>query len=116
MLLGIGDDGHTASLFPGNDAVKDRTHLARAVFLDDMRHHRITLTLPVLNNARNSIFLATGKEKTDILRRILSERDESLPATLVKPKGNLLFFLDSEAAAGLESQGPGEGDHPGGSA
>lgn len=101
-MLGIGEDGHTASLFPGTDALRERTRLASPVYLEGKRHHRITLTLQVINNSRNIIFLAAGKIKAEVIRRVLKENDASLPAALVKPKnGKLLFLLDREAGSCL---------------
>jgi 6-phosphogluconolactonase len=100
ILLGIGEDGHTASLFPGDDAVDDAMHLAQAVFHGSSRCGRITLTLPVLNNARNVMFLVMGEKKSRVLRKVI-ENDDSLPASRVRPKGTLTFVVDQQAASGL---------------
>jgi len=100
ILLGIGEDGHTASLFPGAGALADREHLA--VFLNDKRHRfsRITLTLKLINNAANIVFLVSGKNKALVVKKIIDERDVSLPASLVRPeRGELLFLLDEDASA-----------------
>jgi len=98
----VGEDGHTASLFPGNPAVREKIRLAAAVILDVTRHTRITLTLPVINNAKNVIVLLTGKNKAAVARKVIRERDKNLPATLVRPaRGNLFFLLDREAASEL---------------
>jgi len=102
VLLGIGEDGHTASLFPGNQAVRESKHLVAAVILDDARHARITLTLPAINRAGNVLALVSGKSKAGIVKRVLLQRDRHLPATLVNPvAGDLIFVLDREAAAEL---------------
>jgi 6-phosphogluconolactonase len=102
IMLGIGEDGHTASLFPGTEALKDRMRLASPVFLNEVRHHRITLTLPVINNSRNLVFLATGRNKAEVIRRVIKEKDVSLPAAMIKPiKGRLSFLLDREAGSCL---------------
>ncbi len=103
ILLGIGEDGHTASLFPGDDSLNDDVHLVRSVFRGGEQRYRITLTLPVLNNASNVIFLAMGKKKSHVLGRVLEDVDESLPASRVRPKGSLTFLLDEQAASGLRS-------------
>lgn len=104
VLLGIGEDGHTASLFPGNQAVREAKRLVAAVILDTTRHARITLTLPVINHAENVVALVSGKNKSGIMKRVLLQRDRHLPTTLVNPlHGNLLFVLDSEAASELPS-------------
>ena len=97
ILLGIGKDGHTASLFPGTPVLENRKSLAAAVRLDEKRHDRITLTLPVLNQASNVVFLVRGKEKASVVERVL-RRDPVLPASRVRPaRGEVLFVLDSAA-------------------
>lgn len=98
ILLGIGEDGHTASLFPGSEALKERRHLVFPVKLDILHHDRVTLTLPVINNARNVIFLVSGKNKAAIARKLIDEKDKTLPASMVKPeKGSLIFLMEREA-------------------
>jgi 6-phosphogluconolactonase len=78
--------------------------LAAAVMLDETRHHRVTLTLPVINRARNVVFFVSGKNKAAVLERILNQRNASLPASMVKPKkGNLMFLIDREANSELGS-------------
>ncbi len=105
IILGIGTDGHTASLFPGNTAVKEKKRLVTAVILAGRMHNRITLTLPVLNKARNVIFLVTGKEKAKVLREVSQGSDRSLPALLVAPeKGSLLYLADSSAGSLLREK------------
>ena len=102
LLLGIGEDGHTASLFPGTPVLDDHEHLATPVFLDENRHDRITLTLPVINNAKHIVFLVTGKNKAPVLRKIINKEDASLPASMVHPnKGRLIFVTDREASSQL---------------
>jgi 6-phosphogluconolactonase len=103
ILLGIGEDGHTASLFPGDPALKETSRLAVAVIPTKARHPRITLTLPVLNQGRNVIFLVSGKNKASVLERVI-KRDASLPASLVNPEsGNLFFVTDREASSALSA-------------
>jgi 6-phosphogluconolactonase len=102
VLLGIGEDGHTASLFPGNQAVRESKHLVTAVILDDTRHARITLTLPVINHAENVLALVSGKNKAGIMKRVLVQRDKYLPPTQVNPvRGKLVFVMDRESASEL---------------
>jgi len=104
VMLGIGADGHTASLFPGNVALRDTRHLVSAVALDKNRHDRITLTLSVINSARTVVFLVTGKTKASVFRDVVERRDRQLPASLVAAeKGCLLFLADAEAAQYLGS-------------
>ncbi|MBF0506454.1 MAG: 6-phosphogluconolactonase [Nitrospirae bacterium] len=99
IMLGMGADGHTASLFPGKRGCLKTVHLACAVDLDNDRHDRITLTLPVINNARMVVFLVSGKAKASALRDVAEGRDRHLPASRVKPgEGRLLFLADAEAA------------------
>ena len=101
MLLGLGDDGHTASLFPGTEAplVKDRwVTIGRGKGLD-----RISLTAPVLSAARQVVFLVSGESKREALRRLLdpSESPERTPARLVQPSSEIVVLTDDAASAGL---------------
>lgn len=103
VILGIGEDGHTASLFPGSESLNEKNRLAIPV--NDQAHNfpRITLTLPVINKAKNIIFLVSGERKAMIVKRVIENRDTSLPASLVhQEQGNLFFLLDKEAGLLLE--------------
>lgn len=103
IVLGIGQDGHTASLFPGQAALDEREKWVVAVKGGDPDVHRLTLTFPVLNQARQIVFLASGKEKASILKAVLEDRTTRLPAQRIQPvSGNLIWLLD-EAAASLLS-------------
>ncbi len=105
ILLGIGEDGHTASLFPDSAALTENRHLAAPVVLDPVRHHRVTLTLPVINHAENVLFLVTGENKAGVVRKVVSREDLSLPASRVRPEsGNLDFILDEDAGSQLTKQ------------
>jgi 6-phosphogluconolactonase len=98
--LGMGEDGHTASLFPGNDALNDNRALVRAVHdAPKPPPDRLTLTLPVLNAARAVLFMVQGASKRDALARVL-RRDQALPASHVVPVDGELQFLVDRAAAG----------------
>jgi len=101
VLLGIGEDGHTASLFPGSEALSETTRLAVAVTQQTPPvHERITLTFPVINNASYVMVLAAGKNKAGILGEVLLKRNMSLPASMIKPlRGTAVFLADQEAAA-----------------
>jgi 6-phosphogluconolactonase len=102
ILLGIGEDGHTASLFPGSPALTDEKRLTVSVFLNSVRHHRVTLTLPVINHAENIFFLVTGESKATVVKKVVYQEDMSLPASRVHPRsGNLFFLLDQDAASQL---------------
>ncbi len=100
VLLGLGDNGHTASLFPNHPVLTEDDHLAVPVRLGETEHDRISLTLPVINRAAAVFFLVTGKPKAAIIRRILEEREAGLPASLVNPThGEVLFLLDRGASS-----------------
>jgi 6-phosphogluconolactonase len=100
IMLGMGEDGHTASLFPGHNELKERKRLVSPVKKAPKKHQRVTLTLPVINNAKNIIFLVTGKKKANAVMEVMEEKNPSLPASMVRPvKGNLSFVLDREAAS-----------------
>ncbi|MGO9612760.1 MAG: 6-phosphogluconolactonase [Dissulfurispiraceae bacterium] len=105
ICLGIGEDGHTASLFPEAPPLKGGRQLAVPVILDGSRHKRITLTLRVLNNARNVLFLASGENKANAVKSVIELRDPSLPASMVNPKkGHVFFVLDVQAGSRLSIQ------------
>ncbi|MGI8997425.1 MAG: 6-phosphogluconolactonase [Pyrinomonadaceae bacterium] len=103
ILLGVGADGHTASLFPGTPALVEQSRFFVANWVKKSGSHRLTLTLPVINNAHAVMFLVAGKEKADVLRSVLEvEHDDSsarFPARLVHPVDGELLWLVDEAAA-----------------
>ena len=104
VLLGLGPDGHTASLFPGTAALAETRRPVVANSVSKFGEWRITLTLPVLNAARRTVFMVVGEEKRDVVAAVLrSERGSpSLPASLVRPTdGSLIWILDEAAAASL---------------
>lgn len=101
MLLGLGDDGHTASLFPGTPATQERTRLVTIGAGKGLE--RISLTAPLLSAARQVIFLVSGAAKRQALQRLLdpAEPAERTPAKLVQPQSSVLVLADTEAAQGL---------------
>jgi 6-phosphogluconolactonase len=102
VLLGLGDDGHTASLFPGTDALSERD---RAVTVGEGKGlPRITLTAPVLSAARQVIFLLSGADKRQALQRLLDPEEpaERTPARLAQPASPIWIFADQAAAEGLQ--------------
>ncbi len=102
ILLGIGEDGHTASLFPDSELLSETRRMAVQVsHADTLINERITLTLPVINNSKNIIFLASGSGKSAVLKDIVENSDSALPSALVKPKEGKLFFLLDEGAGSL---------------
>lgn len=104
VILGLGKDGHTASIFPNRlDLLQDR-HICSVVEHPENRQIRITLTGRVINNARKVIFLVTGKNKSGIVSEILKNKDEAAnyPAYHINPvHGNLYWLLDEEASSDL---------------
>lgn len=101
VLLGLGSDGHTASLFPGTAAVEESKRLVVAPWLEKLGKFRITMTVPVFNQARCAIFLVAGAGKADTVRKILEGEDRPgrFPAGLIRPvSGELFWFLDRQAA------------------
>jgi 6-phosphogluconolactonase len=107
-LLGVGTNGHTASLFPHRPTLHEEHRLVVADHVDEVHSWRVTLTVPVLNNAAQITILATGEEKAEIVHRILEgPRDpDTLPAQLISPTdGTLTWILDSAAAVLLSRPG-----------
>ena len=99
ILLGVGKDGHIASLFPGQPALEESGQMVMHVIGGDPFLDRITLTLPVLNSGRRIIFLVAGNGKAEIMRSIFSGKQSDLPACRIKPvTGSLLWILDLRAA------------------
>jgi 6-phosphogluconolactonase len=96
-LLGIGEDGHTASLFPGQPALQETRRWAVAV-IGAKAEARITLTYPVLDSSRELAFVATGREKRAVVARA-QDGDRSIPAGAVRPVGRLHWLVDRAAAA-----------------
>ena len=102
ILLGLGVEGHTASLFPGSDALDDRQHLVVATFVEKLQAHRVTLTLPVINHAAQVIFLVAGKDKAPVVKQIVGALPEAaeLPAARVQPiDGGLMWLVTRDAAS-----------------
>jgi 6-phosphogluconolactonase len=103
ILLGLGADGHTASLFPGLNAVREQRRWVMAEYVPQVSMWRLTLTPPVLNAAGEVLFLVTGEAKAEAVARVLrgSRNVDALPAQVVRPRsGRVRWFLDSGAAGG----------------
>lgn len=106
LALGMGDDGHTASLFPHTDAINEMIRIAVANYVPQKDTWRVTLTWPVINQARDVFFLIAGRDKAEPLREVLlgNYNPDALPSQLIRPaSGRLLMLLDREAAALLPS-------------
>lgn len=105
ILLGMGDDGHTASLFPHTEALGETAKTAVANRVEKLNATRLTMTFPVINDAKNVIFLVAGAEKAEALREVLEgePQPEKFPAQNVKLQdGNLFWLVDKEAARLLQ--------------
>jgi 6-phosphogluconolactonase len=106
ILLGIGPDGHTASLFPETAGLQEKSRLVVANWVEKLNTSRITLTLPVLNAARCVAFLVSGIDKAEALHEVLEGNApaEKYPSKLVRPsEGKLIWFVDRAAASGLST-------------
>lgn len=102
IFLGMGPDGHTASLFPHTEALHNDGDIVTANYVEKLKAHRITLTAKTINNARNVTFLVGGQDKAETLKRVLEgERDtETYPSQMIHPtKGTLLWLVDEQAAS-----------------
>jgi 6-phosphogluconolactonase len=106
ILLGMGPDGHAASLFPETAALQEKSRLVVANWVEKLHTSRITLTLPVLNAARRVAFLVSGADKAAILHEVLEGKapGEKYPSKLVRPSdGKLIWFVDRAAASELST-------------
>lgn len=105
IQLGMGADGHTASLFPGEPLIDDREHVAAAVYVEKMKQHRVTLLPTVLLGAKHTAFLAAAADKAPAVRAVFGEESDpkTYPAQLVAHCGrDVVWFLDLPAASLLE--------------
>ena len=107
ILLGMGDDAHTASIFPGTDLVHNQEETVAAVWVEKLNTFRISLTAPLINKAKNVAFITFGANKANALSHVLSdgEKDYNLyPAQLINPiNGNLDWFVDEDATSFLHT-------------
>ena len=103
ILLGLGTDGHTASIFPESEVVHEKKRLVAAVWVEKLKSYRITMTLPLINNAASVVFLVSEAEKAEIVKEVL-EGPKRYPAQEIRPaEGELRWLLDREAASKLEN-------------
>lgn len=108
ILSGMGDDGHTASLFPGTEVLKEQTKWVSAYYLEPQKMFRITLTAPLINKAKQNIVLVFGSNKANAFYKVIegNRQSEKYPSQLLKPSdgGQLVWFADEAAAQKLSSQ------------
>jgi 6-phosphogluconolactonase len=102
ILLGMGDDGHTASLFPGTKALGEKSELVVVNWVEKFNTNRMTLTAPAINNGRNVVFMAAGESKRGPLKEVLAgaRNPELYPSQLIHPTEGKLIWLVDEAATG----------------
>lgn len=107
ILLGMGDDGHTASLFPGTDILASKEVTVESVFVEKLSTYRISFTAPLINKAKNIAFLVFGEAKAEALKHVIEDdpkNPELYPSELIDPvDGSLTWFLDSDAAKLLDN-------------
>jgi 6-phosphogluconolactonase len=107
ILLGMGDEAHTASLFPGTEILKNTEATVESVYVDKLATYRISFTAPLINRAQHVAFLVFGSSKAEAVKAVIEPEDHNpdlYPAQLIDPPaGNLTWFLDQDAAALLSN-------------
>lgn len=106
IFLGLGENGHTASLFPNTSVLNNTKDWVKEVFVEEQEMYRITMTSAIINESSNIIFLVFGKDKSKTVSEVIEGKyqPDALPAQLIKPeKGNLYWYLDKNAASELKN-------------
>lgn len=103
ILLGMGDNGHTASLFPKTPILLEKTALVKEVYVKELNMNRVSFTAPLINNAKNILFLVAGKDKASMLHTVLDGKEniEKYPAQMIKA-GKVFWYVDKAAADKLK--------------
>ena len=104
IILGLGEDGHTASIFPDQMGLLESNKICEIAVNPQTHQKRITITGKVINNAKNIVFLISGNKKADIVSKIINKKNNyiAFPASYIRPEfGNLIFYLDEESANNL---------------
>ncbi len=99
ILLGMGDDGHTASLFPGSSILNEQSQLVATVFVEKLQSWRLSFTYPLINHASHVALLVTGQSKAEKIKQVLVDKTGSNPVEGIQPQGELTWFLDVDAAS-----------------
>ncbi len=101
IFLGLGENGHTASLFPETPVLEERSRIVREVYVAEQQMYRVTLTVPAINQAALVAFLVFGGKKADVVREVLEGKKQPnhLPAQLISPIGGKLYWLIDQSAA-----------------
>lgn len=105
ILLGLGENGHTASLFPNTDILREENKLIKEVYVNEINMYRISMTAKLINNSKNILFLVFGEEKAEMVSKIIEGNSDpdNLPAQLIKPSGGTIkWYLDKAAASKLK--------------
>lgn len=106
VFLGMGANGHTASIFPGTNVIFEQTHLVVSSWIEELKSDRITLTPPAINNAAEIVFFVTGAEKAATLNAVLEGQyqPDRLPVQIIRPtQGNVVWMIDQAAASSLST-------------
>jgi 6-phosphogluconolactonase len=105
ILLGVGEDGHTASVFPESEVLLEKKALVRSTFSQQRKTWRVTMTIPVMNAAREILFLAAGKQKASMIKYVLDAKfpDPKIPASFIRTsEGTLSWMVDQDAGTLLK--------------
>jgi 6-phosphogluconolactonase len=103
IFLGLGTNGHTASLFPDTTVLEERSRWVAEVYVKEQDMYRVTLTVPIINNAKHIVFLVSGAEKAEVLHEVLEGpfTPHTLPAQLIQPtNGTITWLVDKAARSG----------------
>jgi 6-phosphogluconolactonase len=101
VILGIGTDGHTASIFPGSEIMQEKKRLIKETWVEEKQSWRISFTLPLINHADAVMVLVSGEEKKQIIKKILRKKRKIVfPAEMIKPQTGIVYWMMDEAAAG----------------
>lgn len=105
IVLGLGEDGHTASLFPGTVALEERQKIVAVNWVEKLSSWRLTFTFPLLNQARHVLFMAAGSRKAMIVKQIIEDGNPCYPASHIRPAtGSVIWIIDDPAAAELSNK------------